>query len=237
MENRDSPTGPESKEREARWTPVFERIPEEKRRRVLDAALRSFATRGFAGTNVNLVAAEAGISVGALYKYFRNKEDLFLALVESAHDLLESTLDGIFAGEAGFAGRVEAVLRAAIASSRENPDLARLYIACTTEELAPLASRLSFKLESVGATRYRAMIEEGRRRGEIPAGIDPGTGAFLMDDIFLMIQFSFGAEYYRNRLRLFLGEIPTDSEALVSAARDFILRAFGVTPGTERRSR
>ena len=47
-----------------RWTPTFERICEQKRRRVLDAAKKAFAHHGYAGTNVNLVAREAWISVG-----------------------------------------------------------------------------------------------------------------------------------------------------------------------------
>lgn len=36
-----------------RWTPVIERIPDEKRRRVLESAMSAFARNGFAGTNVN----------------------------------------------------------------------------------------------------------------------------------------------------------------------------------------
>src|SRR6516164_895653 len=48
---------------------------------ILDAALAAFAERGFAATRLDDVAARAGITKGTLYLYFRNKEDLFKAVV------------------------------------------------------------------------------------------------------------------------------------------------------------
>ncbi len=209
-----------------RWTPVFERISDEKRRRVLESAKSAFARDGFAGTNVNLVAAAAGISVGALYKYFRTKDDLFLAIIEESHELLESTLAGIFAAEPTFFGRVEAILRAAVRSAQDDPELIRIYVACTTEELSGLAEQLSGSIENVSATRYRSMVAEAAAAGEIAADTDPATTAFLLDDLFLAIQFSYASTYYRNRLRLFVGDAADDAGAIIAAALGFIRRSL-----------
>lgn len=52
------------------------------RERLLSAARRVFARRGFHGASVDEVAAEAGFSTGALYSNFGGKEDLFLELME-----------------------------------------------------------------------------------------------------------------------------------------------------------
>jgi AcrR family transcriptional regulator len=52
------------------------------RDRLLDAAARVFARRGFHGASVDAVAEEAGFSTGAVYSNFRGKEDLFLSLLE-----------------------------------------------------------------------------------------------------------------------------------------------------------
>lgn len=57
---------------------TFKRIPLEKQRHILDTAMREFAGHGFHKANINAIAAKAGISIGALYKYFSSKEDLFL---------------------------------------------------------------------------------------------------------------------------------------------------------------
>jgi AcrR family transcriptional regulator len=52
------------------------------RERLLSAARSVFARRGFHGSSVEEVAAEAGYSTGALYSNFDGKEDLFLVLME-----------------------------------------------------------------------------------------------------------------------------------------------------------
>ncbi|MDH5649796.1 MAG: TetR/AcrR family transcriptional regulator, partial [Gammaproteobacteria bacterium] len=49
---------------------------------IVDAALTLFVERGFAATRLDEVAREAGISKGTLYLYFKNKEDLFRAVVQ-----------------------------------------------------------------------------------------------------------------------------------------------------------
>ncbi|MBU0927820.1 MAG: TetR/AcrR family transcriptional regulator [Spirochaetes bacterium] len=209
-----------------RWTPVFERISDEKRRRVLQSAKVAFARDGFAGTNVNLVAAAAGISVGALYKYFRTKADLFLAIVDEYEFLLGGALENIFSSEPTFAGRIEALIRAAVRSAQDDPELLRIYVDCTTEALSGMAVELSGRIETVSATMYRRMIAEAAASGEIASDVDPAFAAFLLDDIFLMIQFSYASTYYRNRLRIFIGEARDDTEAVVAAAMRFIMRTF-----------
>ncbi len=206
---------------------MFGRLPEDKRLRVLYAAKRAFAERGFAGANVNLIAEAAGISVGSLYKYFRTKEDIFLAIIEMSHEYLEATIGGIMERERGFRERVRAILEAAVASSLEDPDIVRIYIACTTEELRPLAAGLSRSIESVAATRYREMVAEAKLSGEVEPGRDEAASAFFLDDLFLMVQFAFGSEYYKQRLRLFLGEgADADPAKVVDAACEFIGRAL-----------
>ena len=153
--------------RRARWTRTFARISEDKRRRVLDCAKRAFARHGYAGTNVNLVARDAGISVGSLYQYFKTKENLFLTLIEESHGTLTSVIDGIFAKTPFFFSRIEELLTAAVEWSKKDPDLLNLYIAYATEELAPLAAKLAGRIESVAAERYREMVADARRRGAV----------------------------------------------------------------------
>ena len=52
------------------------------RERLLDAAARVFARRGFAAASVDEIAREAGYSTGAIYWHFKGKDDLFLAMAE-----------------------------------------------------------------------------------------------------------------------------------------------------------
>lgn len=52
------------------------------RARLLEAARALFAEEGFHAANTKRIAARAGVSVGSLYAYFRDKKELFLAVME-----------------------------------------------------------------------------------------------------------------------------------------------------------
>ncbi|MBK9031357.1 MAG: TetR/AcrR family transcriptional regulator [Myxococcales bacterium] len=54
-----------------------------KRERILDAAERVFAQRGFYASKVADIAKEAGVADGTIYLYFKNKDDLLISLFES----------------------------------------------------------------------------------------------------------------------------------------------------------
>jgi len=52
------------------------------KQRILDVALRLFEERGYEGTTVRDIAAEAGVALGNVYRYFNSKEDFVLAFYE-----------------------------------------------------------------------------------------------------------------------------------------------------------
>ena len=54
------------------------------RQRLLDAALQLFSTKGYAATSVRELVEAAGVTKPVLYYYFKNKEGLYLALMEDA---------------------------------------------------------------------------------------------------------------------------------------------------------
>ena len=56
------------------------------RKRLLDAALFEFREHGYAATSLQAIAERAGLTKGAIYWSFRDKQDLFLALVEERLD-------------------------------------------------------------------------------------------------------------------------------------------------------
>lgn len=57
---------------------------EEMRASICEAALKKFAEKGFLNTKMSDIAKEAGISVGNIYRYFMNKEDLFYSVLTPA---------------------------------------------------------------------------------------------------------------------------------------------------------
>lgn len=71
-------------------------LVDDKRRIILDAALRAFAERGYHGTAVPEVAEAAGVGTGTLYRYFASKEALVNEVYRDAKQRLRSALlDGV----------------------------------------------------------------------------------------------------------------------------------------------
>ena len=67
-------------------------LVDDKRRRILDAALETFAARGYHGTAVPEVAEAAGVGTGTLYRYFEHKEALVNEVYRDAKQRLKDAL-------------------------------------------------------------------------------------------------------------------------------------------------
>jgi AcrR family transcriptional regulator len=98
-------------------TTAHERKQQERharRRRIQRAARSVFAEKGYAKTSIEQIAREASLSVGAIYLYFRSKEDLYVSLLEETLELFDAELTQIRErGETGNSGDPSDGLRAA----------------------------------------------------------------------------------------------------------------------------
>jgi AcrR family transcriptional regulator len=64
---------------------------DERRKQLLDSAAKCFAKYGYRGTTTAKIAAEAGVSEPIIYRHFKNKRELFIALIEKvAEDVFQN---------------------------------------------------------------------------------------------------------------------------------------------------
>jgi AcrR family transcriptional regulator len=92
------------------------------RERLLDGAARVFARDGYSGASIDRIAAEAGLSKGAVYWNFASKEELFFALLDERIDRrIRALFDQTEAAPPGQAmeGQVSVGLSAVLAQERE----------------------------------------------------------------------------------------------------------------------
>lgn len=208
-------------------TLLFERIPEEKRTRILDAAVNEFANLGYENTNTNKIAARAGISVGSLFQYFENKEDIFLTTIRHCALVLKVTLENILDGEEDIFLKVEKLLRVIQKHSRENVNMIRLYNELSTHSNSRLVLETVEDIEGMTAKLYTRIIENLQSQGEVRTDCDPRMLAFFIDNMFMMLQFSYSCSYYQQRFKLYGGEdVLLQDEFLVENALKFIKSAF-----------
>jgi AcrR family transcriptional regulator len=149
-----------------------QRIREEQRAKILDAARRVFARKGLAATMAD-VAAEAKVSQGLAYRYFASKEALFHVLVEQA---VQSGIVGIqripkMPGTP--TERLGFLVSIAWEGRREHPEIYQLMYQvldneATSDDIRELIGRQGQTYQDV----LRQLIVEGQATGEVAQG-DP----------------------------------------------------------------
>ncbi|HWD50676.1 MAG TPA: TetR/AcrR family transcriptional regulator [Rhizomicrobium sp.] len=101
-----------------RWAlPASQERSRATRERLLEAAEKVFADKGYDGAKIADIAEEAGCSVGAIYFRFKDKDALFFAIAES---FIEDARAGLSKLLGGASGSSEQVIRNFVAATAEN---------------------------------------------------------------------------------------------------------------------
>ena len=151
--------------------------------------MEEFALHGPAGANMRAIAERSGISVGALYKYYGDKDGFFRACLDRSLEALDQTLAEVTAEPAGFKEYAGRIIRALLRFSRDHAGYVRLYCALAAsggEEAAGLAG----EIEGVTARLYARTIAAGQAAGDLRRDMDPGLLAFFFDSLLMMVQFA-----------------------------------------------
>jgi AcrR family transcriptional regulator len=145
-----------------------------RRRQILDAARICFLRNGFHMTSMQDVIAEAGLSVGAVYRYFKSKNDIVEAIAEQYSSQIGATLDLLVAdSDRSLADVMQAAID--IIDANTGPD-GPLRIAVQVWAEALRDERVAATANTV-YTRFRGNFVHVAHRavetGEMPAGTDP----------------------------------------------------------------
>ena len=102
--------------------------PAEKRRQILDAAVRVFAQQGFHATRVSDIADEAGVAYGLVYHYFNSKEEVLNELFVERWSLLIAAIDEADREGGSPRAKLEASAGFIVDSYRHDPELMKVII-------------------------------------------------------------------------------------------------------------
>lgn len=147
-----------------------ERAAVDKRRTILDAAVRVFARQGFHTCRVSDIADEAGVAYGLVYHYFKSKEEILDTLFLERWDVMLLAIAEADASERVPRDKLRAIASFIVDSYRHDPDLMKVIIvevtrAANTFGLTHLAKiREAYGL--IGGIVARAQ-EDGTFRREI----------------------------------------------------------------------
>ena len=100
----------------------------DRRRQILDAAVRVFARQGFHACRVSDIADEAGVAYGLVYHYFRSKEEVLDTLFTERWDILLQVIRDIDAEDLPARDKLRAIAAFIVDSYRHDPDLMKVII-------------------------------------------------------------------------------------------------------------
>jgi AcrR family transcriptional regulator len=100
----------------------------DKRRQILDAAIRVFARQGFHSTRVSDIADEAGVAYGLVYHYFKSKDEVLNELFSERWSLLLSAIEESDHEGISPRAKLEAVAGFIVDSYRHDPELMKVII-------------------------------------------------------------------------------------------------------------
>lgn len=104
------------------------RLSEEKRQRILDAALRVFVCHGFYNAKVSEIAREAGVAHGTVYLYFKSKEHLLRAIFEEQMGEVLKYIKGEVSQIQGAKAKLKRLIEAQMELVKEHKDLTELIL-------------------------------------------------------------------------------------------------------------
>jgi AcrR family transcriptional regulator len=148
----------------------LDQIRDERREQIVQAAIKVFARRGIVGTKMSMIAAEAGISHGLVYHYFKTKDELFSLLIQDAVDTSISSIEGLYELPGSPLDRIR-ILTEHILDKENTPYFMLIYQAVHSDGVPEAAKRTiqQYPLQAY-IDRLLPLFREGQQAGELADG-------------------------------------------------------------------
>ena len=149
----------------------------DRRRQILDAAVKVFATSGFHGARVGDIAEEAGVAYGLVYHYFKSKEELLETIFRDTWTQMLARVREVEGSGVDASEQVRQVTALLLRTWRRDPDLVRVLVREVTR-----SPHVQQEIEEIteGMKALERIIERGQETGEFRSQIDPRLGAVVI---------------------------------------------------------
>jgi hypothetical protein len=155
--------------------------------------------------------------------------------MDYGYQMLEQVISEIDLEKGDIFDKIERLLRAAQKYTREYPELNQIYLDITSQGLSHLSTLLSRKMETISAQFYRSMLSESKKSGTIDPDIDEYITSFCLDNLILLLQYSYTTDYFRERMKIFAGEDAAENdEKIIQGMMHFIRNALSSHPKTKK---
>jgi TetR/AcrR family fatty acid metabolism transcriptional regulator len=148
----------------------------EKRRTILDAAVRVFARQGFHTCRVSDIADEAGVAYGLVYHYFSSKEEILDTLFLDRWDVMLAAIAEADAADLPPREKLRLVAGFIVDSYRHDPEVMKVIIVEVTRAANTFGRTHLVKITDAYA-QIAAIVASAQRSGEFRSEITPEFAA------------------------------------------------------------
>jgi TetR/AcrR family transcriptional regulator, fatty acid metabolism regulator protein len=148
----------------------------DKRRLILDAAVRVFARQGFHTCRVSDIADEAGVAYGLVYHYFQSKDEVLDTLFLERWDVMLEAIREIDSRTIPAREKLFAIASFIVDSYRHDPDLMKVIIVEVTRAANSFGAAHLGKITEAYAG-IRGIVEQAQERGEFNTAVTPEFAA------------------------------------------------------------
>jgi AcrR family transcriptional regulator len=172
------------------------KIRDERRDQIKQAALKIFARRGFAGTKTSVIAVEAGISEGLIYRYFKSKDELFTELVQELMEEARREIEHIHQLPGSPFEQIKAFTQSMIEENNKNAFMLILQARKADDVPEKVAQILEQNSASLMADRLLPIFVKGQQTGEFLAGDPRELLSWYLYIVNSLIMLEVGEEEY-----------------------------------------
>lgn len=153
---------------------TFYNLPEEKRNRICEAAIREFANFDFDLASINRIVTESGISKGSFYQYFEDKLDVYkymfglMAESKKKRMHLNDNPDELFS----FIEHLKLLYKESLLFAVENPDYTQIASRLLKNKNSETYTLIYGDTGQLGKAYFNGLIERGIKNGELRTDID-----------------------------------------------------------------
>jgi TetR/AcrR family transcriptional regulator, fatty acid metabolism regulator protein len=144
----------------------------DRRRKILDAAIRVFARQGYHNCRVSDIADEAGVAYGLVYHYFKSKDQVLNELFTERWSLLLAAIEEADRANTSPRAKLEAVAGFIIDSYRHDPELMKVIIVEVTRA-ANSFGRTHMEEIRRAYQGIEKIVADGREQGSFRDTVDP----------------------------------------------------------------
>ena len=161
---------------------VTQEYKNEVRERILSAAEKLFSSKGYYDTSMDEIVAESRLSKGAIYGYFKSKEDLFVALQDKQLEESITVLTSTFAPGDSARTKLKKVIGTAF-GSLINASKKSCRISLEFNVAAPRIKSVQRRRDERFMALHRFLVEiirEGVEKGEFRRDVNPNQTALIL---------------------------------------------------------